>query len=166
MSATVYLAIPLMMVLAIVHAAVLARFPVLGVVPQISFLAALSWGLLHETEEGLIWAFIGGLFVDFLSIAPLGSSSLAWVISILLVLQLVQVFPTSRFVLPTLAAALGTLLYLTLYFLMLLIFDFAPSLETLAALLPLSILHAILILPVYWIMYTLKGRWLPRQVEI
>ena len=117
MSASVYVAVPLMALLAILQAALLTRLPILGLVPQLPFLVALAWGLLQEPEEGLVWGFVAGFFVDLLSAAPLGSTSLAWMISIFVVLWGVRIFPTSRFILPSLAAALSTLLALLFSFL-------------------------------------------------
>ena len=73
-----YLAVPLMAVLAVVQTSVLPRFPVLGAVPQLLFLVALAWGILRGLEQGLFWAFIAGFFVDLFSLAPLGISSLAF----------------------------------------------------------------------------------------
>lgn len=166
MRTSVYLAVPLMALLAIIQSAILARFPPFGLVPQLPFLVALSWGLLLDAEEGVTWAFVGGFFIDLFSMTPLGLTALTWIIAILAVLQLTQVFPTSRFILPALAAALGTILYIALQFLLLRVFGYESSLETMIVLLPLSILHSILILPAYWLMYTLKQRIRPRRVRL
>ena len=78
MGAPIYLAIPVMLVLGVAQASILPRFPILGVSPQLLFLVALAWGDIRGLEEGLIWAFIAGLFADLFSLAPLGISSLAF----------------------------------------------------------------------------------------
>ena len=65
MSSTIYLAIPVMLVLAVVQTAVLPRFPIFGLVPLLPFLVALAWGLLRGMNEGIVWAFVGGLLPGF-----------------------------------------------------------------------------------------------------
>lgn len=166
MRTSFYLAVPIMTILAILQSAIIVRFPLLGFVPQLPFLAALSWGLLHDAEEGVTWAFVGGFCIDLFSITPTGLTPLAWMIAILAVIELIQVFPTNRYILPTITGALGTLLYMALQFLLLRLFGYQTGLDVMLALLPLSILHGILILPVYWLMYTLMQRIRPRRVTI
>ena len=68
----VYIAIPVMALLAIVQSAILPRFPIVGLTPQLLFIVALVWGNPRGLVEGLIWAFIAGIFVDLFSLAPLG----------------------------------------------------------------------------------------------
>lgn len=166
MSSSVYVAIPLMALLALLQAAVLAHLPIFGLVPQLPFLVALAWGLLQEPEEGLLWAFVAGIFMDMLSAAPLGSTSLAWMVSIFVVLWGVRVFPTSRFILPTLTAVFSTLLALLLSFLILRALGFRTSVETAVSLPLLAVLHGVVILPVYWLTYTLNRRIRPRRVQL
>ncbi|MCA9958553.1 MAG: rod shape-determining protein MreD [Anaerolineales bacterium] len=165
MRTSFYLAVPIMMLLSITQSAIIARYPLLGFVPQLSFLVALSWGLLHDVEEGVTWAFVGGFFIDLFSVTPTGVTPFVWMIAILVVIQLSQIFPTSRYIMPTISGALGTLLYIAMQVLLLSLFGYQSSLETVIALLPLSILHGILILPVYWLMYTLLQRIRPRRVS-
>ena len=50
MAVNFYVAIPLMAVLAILQTAVLPRFPIAGLEPQLVFLVALAWGLLRGLE--------------------------------------------------------------------------------------------------------------------
>ncbi|MCA9932459.1 MAG: rod shape-determining protein MreD [Ardenticatenaceae bacterium] len=166
MRTSVYAAIPLMTVLAVLETAVLPRFPILGLVPQLPFLVALSWGLLRDFEEGITWAFVGGLILDLFSIGPTGLTALAWMIAIALALLIAQSFPTSRVILPALDAGFATLVYLALYFLLLRLFGYQTSLEITTALPPLAILHALLILPIYWFMYTVDKKFWPRRVQI
>lgn len=163
MRASVYLALPVMILLAILQTAVLPHLPILGLVPQFPFLVALAWGLLHDTEEGVTWAFVGGLFADLFSLTPLGLTALIWMLASLAVIQLTQIFPTSRFILPALAGWLGTLVTILLSFVSLRLFGYQTSVETITAVLPLAILHGILILPVYWLMYTILQRQRSRR---
>jgi len=166
MRTSFYIAIPLMAVLAVLQTAVLPRFPIVGLIPQLPFLVALSWGLLRDMEEGITWAFVGGLILDLFSIGPTGLTALAWMIAVAVALFVAQSFPTSRVILPALDAAFSTLVYLALYFLLLRLFGYQTSLEIATALPPLALLHGLLILPIYWLMYTVDKNLGPRRVQM
>lgn len=163
---SLYIAVPLMAFLAVVQTAVLPFFPIFGLSPQLPFLVALSWALLRDMEEGLIWAFIGGLFFDLFSVTPLGVSSLAYMIGIVSVLWIQQAIPASRFLLPVILAFLSTVVALLVYFMILLVLGYKTGLTGLPALLPLTILHAVLILPVYWPAYAIDRAVRPRSVQL
>lgn len=164
MTPSVYLAVPVMMFLTLVQAAVLPYFPILGMTPQLPFLVALAWGLLRGIEEGVVWAFVAGFFLDLFSISPMGVTSLTFMIAILAVTWIGQALPSSRVILPAVLAALATLL--ALFFQLLLgrlLGHFAGWQSFLPA---LAVLHAGLILPVYWLIYTLDRIFRPRRVQI
>ena len=55
---------------------------------------------------------------------------------------------------------------LALQMLLLRLFGYQTTLALASALLPLAALHAVLVLPVYWLMYTVEGRIRPRRVQI
>ncbi|MCA9866980.1 MAG: rod shape-determining protein MreD [Anaerolineae bacterium] len=161
----VYVALPVMAMLAILQSSVLSRFPVLGVVPQLLFLVALVWGIARGIEEGLIWAFIAGLFADLFSIAPLGVSSLAFMAGVGGPLLLQRALPPRRLPVAMFMAMLGTLVYLAVYAVALRLFGFGASLSGLTELLPLLAVHAVLILPIYLLMDSMLRALRPRRVE-
>lgn len=193
---SVYLSIPLMLLLAIIQATILPKFPILGFVPLLALLVALAWGLLHTLEEGIAWAFVGGLFVDLFSIGPIGATSLAMMAAVAAVILIQRNFPESRVLLPILLSFLASFIYWSVYLLILrlvvpiiigapelglnLLLQ-APGTPGLAAditqqynlnqatfgygLLQ-SLGHALLVLPVYWIIYTIERLIRPRRVEI
>lgn len=161
----IYLAIPVMAVLAILHASVLGRFPILGVAPQLLFILALAWAIARGMEEGLVWAFIAGIFADLFSLAPLGISSLAFMAGVALPVLLQRVLPPRRLLVAMLLAALGTIIYLAVYALALRVFGFGVSMGGLVELLPLVIIHAVLILPIYLLVEAFLRAFRPRRVE-
>lgn len=165
MSNGIYIAIPLMALLSIIQTAILPRVPIVGVVPQVLFLVALAWGLLRGLEQGLIWAFIAGIFVDLFSLTPLGVSSLSYMIAIGPVILLQNVLPPRGLPAAGLLAMLATVIYLLVTFLTLRLFGLGMSLDTLLEMLPLVVLHGILILPVYALMRTAIQLLQPRRVE-
>lgn len=161
----IFVAIPLMAVLAILHTSVLAQIPVLGAAPQLLFLVALAWGIVRGMEEGLVWAFVAGVFTDLFSLAPLGISSLAFMAGVAGPLMIRHALPPHRLLVAMFLAALGTVIYLTVYAVGLRIFGFGIGLGGLAELLPLIGFHAILILPIYLIVDSILRTFRPRRVE-
>jgi rod shape-determining protein MreD len=193
---SVYFAIPIMLLLAIIQATVMPKFPVLGFVPLLTLLVALAWGLLHTIEEGVAWAFIGGLFVDIFSITPIGATSLAMMAAVAAVIIIKRNFPESRVLLPIILSFTATLVYWFVYLLILrIVVPFivgdpalgidqllrgtsVPGLSaditsfytinqtTFGYGLLLAFGHGLLVLPIYWIIYTVERLLTPRQVEI
>ena len=76
----VYLLIALVVAAAVIHVTWLPRLPVR---PDLMLVLVVAWSLLRGVEEGLLWAFIGGVLLDLLSVGPFGgftvfTSKIAW----------------------------------------------------------------------------------------
>lgn len=56
-----------------------------GVHPDLVLILVIAWSSVHDLEESLTWALIGGLSLDFISGAPFGVFSLAMLIVTVLV---------------------------------------------------------------------------------
>lgn len=166
MSSTVYLAVPLLMLLAVVQTAILPHFPILGYVPQLLFLVALAWGSLRGVNEGLLWGFIAGFCQDLFSTIPMGITSLAFVLAIFVVIMAAQIFPSNRFFLPMMQAAIATFIYLLLHFFLLRVMGYGVDVTTAVTLFPLVLLHSVLILPVYWLLNGLITTVQPRRIQV
>jgi rod shape-determining protein MreD len=193
---SIYFSIPIMLLLAIFQATIMPKFPVLGFVPLLTLLVALAWGLLHTLEEGIAWAFVGGLFVDIFSISPIGATSLAMMAAVAAVILIKRNFPESRVLLPIILGFLATFVFWFVYLLLMriavpiiigdpalglnLLFQ-GTSAPGLAADISsgyglnqinfgygllLAFGHALLLLPVYWVIYTVERYMAPRRVEI
>jgi len=193
---SVYLSIPIMLLLAIVQATILPKFPVLGFVPLLVLLVAVAWGLLHTLEEGVAWAFVGGLFVDMFSIGPIGATSLATMAAVAAVILIKRNFPESRVLLPILLSFLASIIYWFVYMLVLRVVvpfiigdpelginlllqgtstpglaaditqHYSINQATFGYGLLQSFGHGLLVLPVYWIIYTIERLISPRRIEI
>lgn len=72
-----YLAFPLLAVVALLQSVWLSRVNLLGARPDLMLLIVALWAIVRGLDEGLVWGFIGGLFIDLLSGGPLGGTSLA-----------------------------------------------------------------------------------------
>lgn len=159
------LAMPVMALLTVVQTAVFPRLPVFGVTPALPFLVALAWSLLRGLDEGLVWAFVAGLFMDLFTIAPVGGSSLTYMAAITAATLLNEVLPPNRFVIPALLGALATLIQTLLYAGYLRLFGFDGG-AGLAGLLPQVMVQTAVFLPIYWLLY-LGGRILqPKPVTL
>lgn len=193
---SVYLSIPIMLVLAIVQSTVLPKFPILGFVPVPVLLVSLAWGLLHTMEEGVAWAFVGGLFVDLFSVSPLGATSLALMAAVAAVIFIQRNFPDSRVLLPIILSFLASLIFWFVYLFLLRIFvpfiigndalgldlliqsSRTPGLSaditqfytinqaTFGYGLLLAFGHGLLVLPIYWLIYSTEKLLGPRRVQI
>ncbi|MFN2170668.1 MAG: rod shape-determining protein MreD [Candidatus Promineifilaceae bacterium] len=159
------IAIPVMVVLTIVQIVVLPRFLFFPVDPSIPFLFALAWSLLSNVEEGLIWAFIGGLLMDIFTIAPFGGLALTYVIAVFAVNYIRDLLPPNRFVVPVISVVVGTTIQQLFYILYLRLFGILAN-TTLVMLLQTVMVQAILIIPIYWSMYFLKQTIRPKPVQI
>jgi rod shape-determining protein MreD len=166
MRSSIYVAIPLLLLLAVGQTAVIPHFPVLGLVAILPFLVVLSWTMLHGLEEGLVWAFIGGIWMDVFSIGPMGTTAIAYMVAVVAVANLTQLLPDSRFFMPMAMAALGSLIYLIVYLSLIRLLGFGGSLQTAVDLRPLILLNAGFMLPVYWLTYTADRMISPRRVKI
>lgn len=166
MTVSFYVSVPVMLLLVVLQTAVLPFFPIFGLSPQLPFLFALGWGLTRSEEEGLIWAFVGGLFVDIFSIAPLGLMILAYLAGITAVLWITRALPDSRWFLPILLSMLATAVMVIVYIFLMNLIGPLNGLNALSALAPLVLLHAIGILPVYWLLSGIDQLLRPRRVQL
>ncbi len=165
MFSTVLTAVPLMAVLTIVQVVVLPRLGFFEADPSLPFLFALAWSLLSSVEEGLVWGFIAGLFMDIFTIAPVGGLSLTYMMAILAVSLVSGMLPANRVAIPLLAAIMATVVQQILYALYLRLFGLAFGLS-LASLVQIVVLQAVLILPIYWLLNLIQRSLRPRPVQI
>ena len=106
-----YLSFGILFFLALLQATVMPRITVLGVHPDLMLMAVTSWSLLRGSEEGMLWALIGGVVMDLFSGAPFGVCTLALlIVSFLSGLGQRNVFRLDLLV-PILAIPVATLAY-------------------------------------------------------
>lgn len=163
------LGIPLMLVAALIQAIILPRLRMYGGQPDLVVLIVVAWAIFDDAQEGMVWAFIGGLFLDLFSGTPLGVSSLVLVpITYLVGLAEARVYRSSL-LLPILLMGSGALAYHVLYLLALrLLAGMSVSwlLVPWYVTLPSLLFDAILILPALWILRQWYDKLHPRQVRI
>jgi cell shape-determining protein MreD len=61
-------------VAALLQSTIASRYQIVGAQLEISLVFAVAVTLIYGFEEGMAWAFVGGLCLDFFAMRPLGSS--------------------------------------------------------------------------------------------
>ena len=166
MGSTVYIALPLMALLAVLQTAVFARLPVLNSVPQLILLASISWGLLRGVTEGVVWAFIGGFILDLFTIAPMGLTAVSYITAVFVTIWLQESIPQNRFFTPLVLAGFGTIIATITYQLGARLFGYAFSIQTLTSLPQTILLNIIVMMLMYWAMSGLYNLLRPRRVHL
>jgi len=103
MGATLSLALPILFLAAVLQSSFVPQVRVFGGAPDLVFLIVLSWAVDRDLDEGLVWAFVGGILQDLLSAAPTGASTLG-MIPMLFVIYLLnrQVYSVGLLTIPVL----------------------------------------------------------------
>jgi rod shape-determining protein MreD len=90
-----------------------------GAQPDFVLISAVVWTVVAGIEGGLIWAFIGGLMIDFLAPRPLGMTAFTLLICVGLAALIGRALQQFRFVAPVVAvfvcAVVNSLLFLLVY---------------------------------------------------
>lgn len=103
--------LPLLTGAALIQTTLLSRINVLGAQPNLMLLVVLLWSLVRGVDEGLMWAFLGGLIVDILSGGPLAGTAVALLAAAYLAGQSLGEQLGSRVVRSAILTVLGTATY-------------------------------------------------------
>ena len=121
----------------------------------------IGWALLRGLKSALIWAMVGGLWLDLLSGVPLGSAMLA--LTLVAYTCTIGVIPwlKSTGLIAAAVTAGGTLLYTYTYFFVLRTRQLAGS-ESWWAIwqshaLPAAVANALVAIPVFWLLARFAG---------
>src|SRR4051794_16904391 len=74
-----------------------------GAQPDFLLTCAIVWTVVAGIEGGLVWAFIGGLMIDFLAPRPLGSTAFTLLLCVGGAALLARVFVQFRYIVPVVA---------------------------------------------------------------
>lgn len=167
----IYFGVPILALAAIIQASMIATLFPSGGGPQLVFLCVLSWAINADLRDGLTWAFIGGITLDLLSAAPLGTSVIGLILVVFLISGLGgQLYGVG---LPLLGAltVTGTLVTQISVFALVLILarigfmGFPESAQGLpfvtdltSTILSTMIYNLVMIWPTYWFIRRLQGR--------
>jgi len=82
---------------ALLEATIASRYQIAGAPLQISLVLAAAVTLVYGFEEGMAWAFVGGLCLDFFTMRPLGSGVFELLIAVALTTLAQPLLSRSRY---------------------------------------------------------------------
>jgi rod shape-determining protein MreD len=164
-----FLSIPLLALAAALQASVIPQFSILGGRPDLIFLMVIAWALNSSLEEGVIWAFAGGILKDLLSAVPTGTSVVGLVILVFAVTYVRQQIYRVSIISLVWITLLGGLLQQLIILVIMMLTGFQPAyLNRLGlapllsdftyVILPTMIYNLVLIFPVYWLIRRIQKR--------
>lgn len=155
-----FISIPILAIAASLQASFVPQIRLLGGGPDLVFLLVLAWAINSRLEDGVIWAFVGGVMLDLLSYNPTGTSVLGMLLIVFAISGLGQHVYRIGFFLLVALVLLGTMLQ---QFLMMFILtmsgypvDWAVGLSYVMA--PTIFYNLVLIWPIYWFVRRLWRR--------
>lgn len=164
-----FVGIPILLVAAVVNATIMPELRLGNGTADLVLLMVLSWALLADVRDAMLWAVIGGVLQDLLSIAPPGTSALGLVVVAFAADALFGNVSRGNLLAPLLVAAAGTGVYqmITLFLLRMLGLSAVGIGQGLVYVtLPATILNVLLILPVYRLMGAVHRRAFPVRARI
>ena len=82
---------------ALLESTIVSRYQIVGAQLQISLVFVIAATIVFGFEEGIAWAFVGGLCLDFFAMRPLGSSVFALLVAVSLVMVSEPLLSRSRY---------------------------------------------------------------------
>lgn len=156
-------AVWLLPALALLQVSFAGHVAVRGAIPGIMLVTVVDWGILRGMDEGVIWAFVGGVLLDGLSGYPFGTNTVALVLVASAVSLGRGTFIRTHALLPLATVFAATLLY---YLVVLFILesthhpvDWLVTLRSIA--LPIAIYNALLNLGAFPLLRRLEEKVYP-----
>jgi len=163
-----YAGIPVLLIAVLLNATLMPVFRLGGGAPDLVFMLVVSWAWLADLRSALIWAMMGGVLQDTLSIVPLGTSALGLVLVVFgsdLIFGQIQ---RRNILIPPIVAAVGTVVYHVLILLVLRVVNLPVPLSTgfTYVTLPTLIYNTILIIPIFRMVGAVQFWLRPRRVRL
>jgi rod shape-determining protein MreD len=153
----------LLPIVALLQSSLAGHFQIDGALPAFMVILVVDWGILRGPEEGMLWAFIGGVCTDVFSGWPLGTSTVAMVTVASIVSLGGGTFIRTHAVLP-----LATVFFATILYYLVALFILESTHHPVAwiegvryAILPVALYNAALNIPGFWFVRKLEQRVYP-----
>jgi len=153
----------LLPVLTLLQVSIMHHISVGGVYPSLMLIAVVNWGILRGVDEGMLWAFLGGLCLDLFSGWPIGTST----VSLVIVASLVSL-GGGTFIRAHALVPMGTLFVSTALYYAIALFIFESTQHTvdwIAAvqhvILPAALFNSLANIPGFWLTQRLERRVYP-----
>lgn len=156
-----FLSLPILMLAAALQVTVMPQISVLGGRPDIVFLLVSAWSLNTSLEQGVVWAFVGGICKDLLSAAPIGTSIVGMLLIIFAIHAVRQQLFSVGFLTLVWVSVLGTVIQQLSILTILLLTGFQPIYadqlgygvvlgQIRLFIVPSIVYNLIGIIPIYW----------------
>jgi rod shape-determining protein MreD len=164
-----FISVPILALAAALQASVVPQFSIFGGRPDLVFLLTIAWALNSSLEEGVIWAFAGGILKDLLSAAPTGTSVVGLVILVFGVHFVRQQIYRVSFISLVWITLLGSLFQQIVVLIILFLTGFQPAFLSSQGLDPITtdltyvifptmVYNLALMFPVYWLVRRIQKR--------
>ena len=110
-----YLMTPLLGLASILQTTLANRLTFAGVKPDLVLLTVVIWTLIYGGSSGVVWAFVGGIWLDIFSGGPMGLSSLSLMTAAVVAGLGYRTLSRFNLLVPIFAIVLGTLSYSLTY---------------------------------------------------
>jgi rod shape-determining protein MreD len=163
-----YLSLPILVIAAILQSTLVPEIRVGGGGPDLILMSVLSWMLLAGTEEGIVWAMVGGIVQDLISGIPTGTSALALVVVAFGANLVFGTIARNNLILPPIVAAMGTVVYHLMLVVLLSILgrNVAIAYVLVYVTLPSIVFNFVLMLPIFRLLGVAFNASRPRRVTL
>lgn len=107
--------VPFLGLLSMFQASLTGLVTIYGVKPELVLLLVLVWSLLFGGTSALVWAFVGGIWLDIFSGGPMGASSIALMIASLIGVMGYRSLSRFNILVPIFIVILGSLTFSLVY---------------------------------------------------
>jgi rod shape-determining protein MreD len=164
-----YIGIPILLLAAVINATIMPELRLGNGTADLVFLLVMSWALLADVRDAMLWAVIGGMLQDVLSIAPLGTSALGLVIVAFAADAVFGTVSRGNLIVPLVVAGVGTFVYQMITLLLLRMLGLSAvglGQGLVYVMVPSTIMNVLLILPVFRLMGAVHRRAFPLRARI
>ncbi|NWF68222.1 MAG: rod shape-determining protein MreD [Chloroflexi bacterium] len=155
-----FLSLPLLALAAVLQATLVPQIRFGGGGPDLVFLMVLAWSINADLDESLIWAFVGGIALDLLSAAPLGTSTMGMVLVVFVVSGLNRQVYRVGFLLLSVLVLVGSAVQQIAIMIILSVAGFTIALpfDLSYVVAPTIIYNFVMIWPIYWVIRRIQRR--------
>ena len=155
-----YWSIPLIALAVVLQSTVMPQIRILGGEPDLVFLLVLSWSINGRLEQGVTWAFVGGIAQDLLSAAPTGASVLGMIAVVFGIDRLKQQVYRVGFLLIVGLVIVGTVVQKVTFMIVAAFagFTISPVDNFAYIILPTVAYNLLFIWPIYWVVRRVQRR--------
>ncbi|MCB9453230.1 MAG: rod shape-determining protein MreD [Anaerolineaceae bacterium] len=160
-----FLSLPVLLVVVVIQATLIPQIAILGGRPDLVFLMVVAWSVHAPLNEGVTWAFMGGVLLDLLSAAPTGTSIPGMVLVVFIVNALQNQLYNLNLLLFLGIVGIGTVLQEIIVIVILSLTGFTVLfVESLGyVVLPTAAYNLAFALPVYWVARRIQRRFAERR---